>query len=244
MAKSLCLFFVLISVFYSIELVNAEIFAHNPVKLGHQRIVHNVKREKLQKRQQSCFAILNDYPTDCNFTQLLGPDLDNKITNDPSSLNEADFTALNNVYSQYCVPKCINPLLNYTRCLNISNDLKNYITNLYRRGICGKNGNDFCDVLYLRRYHSTNVNFIYQLENVCPSTDSGIDCSSANTTCIQDVSNLNRNIGCCTSPYLGDVSSCNVNVVDQCESALSGSITVAPAIMCLILAALLAIFYM
>ena len=100
----------------------------------------------------------------------------------------------------------------------------------------------FCDVLYLRR-HSTDIDFIDQLENVCPSTGSGIDYSSANTTCIEDVSNLNRNIGCCTSPYLGDVSSCNVNVVDQCESALSGSITVAPAIMCLILAALLAIFY-
>ena len=72
MAKSLCLFFVLISVFYSIELVNAEIFAHNPVKLIHHKIVHNVKREILQKRQQSCQTILNDYPMDCNFTLLVG----------------------------------------------------------------------------------------------------------------------------------------------------------------------------
>ena len=154
MATSFYLFFVLISVFYFIELVNGEIFAHNSVKLIHQRIVHSVNREILQKRQQSCETILNDYPTDCNFTLLAG-NIGNKIFDDPAALTEDDFTALKNVYSQICVPKCINPILNYCRCLNISND---YNTNLIQRGICGKQDNNFCPILYLRRY-STNILF-------------------------------------------------------------------------------------
>ena len=241
MAKFLCLFFVLISVFSLLELVNAKIFAPNPVELIHQRIVRNVKSEILQKRQQSCQTILNDYPSECNITLLVG-DITDMIINNASALTEDDFTALNNAISLVCVPKCVNPVLNYYRCLNIPDDLKNYLTNLVQRGICGKQGNDFCEVLYLRRY-STNIRFIGQLAAACPINNSGVDCSSANSTCRQYVSNFNTNMGCCTSPYLGDVSSCNVNVGDPCESAISGSIIVVPVIMYLILAGLLVIFY-
>ena len=241
MAKSLCLFFALISVFYWIELVNAEIFAHNPVKMIHHKIIHSVKREILQKRQQSCQTILNDSPMDCNFTLLVGSDIVYKMIIDPTALTEDDFAIINNAYSQICVPKCFNPILNYYRCLNISNDYKNYRINLYQRGTCGKQGNDFCEVLYLRRY-STNIRFINQLVNACPLTISGVNCSSTYSTCRQYVSNFNTNMGCCTTSYLGDVSSCSVNTVDPCESAISGSVIVAPVIMCLFLAALLTIF--
>ena len=241
MSKFLCLFLFLTSLFSSSELVNAKIFAFTPIELVHERIAHSVKREILQKRQQSCLTILNDYPTmDCNITLLVG-DITNTIVNNPSALTEEHFSALNNALSQVCVARCVNPILNYYRCVNISDDLRNYLINLIQRGICGKQGNDFCEVLYLRRY-STNIRFINQLVNACPFTNSGVNCSSADSTCRQYVSNFTTNMGCCTSPYLGDVSSCNVNIVDPCESAISGSINVVPVIMCLFLAALLTIF--
>ena len=243
MAKPLCLVFVLISVFYSIELVNAKMFVHNPIKFVHQRIFHSIKREILQKRQQSCLPILNDTPPECNVTLLVG-NITNTIINNAGALTEDDFAQLDNAYSQICVSKCVSPVLNYYRCLNIPDDFKNYLTNLVQRGVCGKQGNDFCQVLYLRRY-SNNIRFINELVDACPIINSTrVDCSSANSTCRQYVLNFTTNLGCCTVPYLGNVSSCNVNVVDPCVSAISGSIIVAPAIVCLILAALLAIFYM
>ena len=240
MAKFLCLFFVLTSVFSSFKLVKAKIFTGNPVELVHQRNVHSDKREILQKRQQSCQTILNDYPTECNTTLLAG-NITDTIFHNASALTEDDFAELNNTLSRVCVAKCVNPILNYYRCLNIPDDFRNYLTNYVERGICGKQGNDFCQVLYLRRY-SANISFIAQLLDTCPRTNGRVDCSSADSTCKQYVSNFNINMGCCTSPYLGDVSSCNVNIVDPCESAISGSINVVPVIMCLFLAALLTIF--
>ena len=241
MSKSLCLFLVLTSLFSSIEFANAKIFARNPVELVHEKIDKLFKREILQKRQQSCQTILDDYPTmDCDITILVG-DITNIIVNNASALTEEHFAALNNALSQVCVAKCVNPILNYYRCVNISDDLRNYLINYVQQGICGKNGNDFCEVLYIRRY-STNIRFINQLVNACPFTISGVNCSSADSTCRQYVSNFNTNMGCCTSPYLGNVSSCNVTVINPCESAVSRSIIVAPVIMCLFLAVLLTIF--
>ena len=241
MEKLFCLFFVLFPMFSSCELVNSKISILNPDELVHQRIVHGIKREILQSRQQSCQTILNNYPTECNVSLLAG-NITNLVINDPSKLTSDDFTKLNNAFSQVCVAKCVNPILKYYRCLDISDDLENYLTNLVQRGICGKQGNDFCEVLYLRRY-STNIHFVNRLVNACPFTSSGVDCSSAGSTCKGYVSNFNSNMECCTLPYLGDVSSCNVNVVSQCESAISGSIIVAPAIVCLFLAALLTMFF-
>ena len=241
MAKSICIIFVLTLVFSSCDLVNSKISILNPDELVHQRIVHGIKREILQSRQQSCQTILNNYPTECNVSLLAG-NVTNLVINNPSELTADDFTTLNNAFSQVCVAKCVNPILKYYRCLDISDDLENYLTNLVQRGICGKQGNDFCEVLYLRRY-STNIYFFDQLVDACPFTSSGVNCSSASSTCKGYVLNFNTNMECCTLPYLGDVSSCNVNVVSQCESAISGSIIVAPAIVGLFLAALLTMFF-
>ena len=240
MGKFICLFFVLTPVFSSFKLVKAKIFTGNPVESVHQKNVHSVTREILQKRQQSCQTILNDYPMECNFALLAGNITDTIIRN-ASALTEDDLAELNNTFSRVCVAKCVNPILNYYRCLNISDDFRNYLTNYVERGVCGKQGNDFCQVLYLRRY-SADIRFIVELLDACPRTNSRVDCSSANSTCRQYVSNFNINMGCCTSPFLGNVSSCNVNIVDPCESAISGSIIISPVIMCLFLAALLAIF--
>ena len=242
MAKSLRLFFLLTSVFSLFELVNAGIVTYNPVELVNQRIVHGLKREILQiRRQQSCRAILNDSPPECNVTLLSGGVTDLIKTN-ASALTEDHLVAFNNAINKVCVAKCVNPILNYYRCLNISDDYRNYLTNYVQRGICGKQGDDFCEVIYLRHY-SSNIRFINELVDSCPKINSArIDCSNANSTCIQYVSNFTTNVGCCTIPYIGNVSSCNVTVIDPCESAISASVIVAPAIMCLIFAGLLVIF--
>ena len=241
MAKSLCLFFVLTSIFSLFQLVNARIFTYNLVELVNQRIVHGVKREILQIRQQSCIAILNNSPPECNLT-LLSSGVTNLIKTNASALTEDHLVTFNNAISQVCVAKCVNPILNYYRCLNISDEFRNYLINYVLRGICGKQGNEFCEVIYLRHY-SSNIRFINELVDVCPVINSArIDCSSANTTCIQYVTDFNANAGCCTVPYIGNVSSCNITVLDPCESVISGSVIVAPAIMCFILAALLAMF--
>ena len=202
MEKLFYLSFVLTLMFSSRELVNSKISILNPDELVHQRIVHGIKREILQSRQQSCQTILNNYRTECNVSLLAG-NITNFVINDPSKLTADDFTTLNNAFSHVCVAKCVNPILKYYRCLDISDDLENYLTNLVQRGICGKQGNDFCEVLYLRRY-STNIHFVNRLINSCPFTSSGVDCSSASSICKGYVSNFNTNMECCTLPYLGE----------------------------------------
>ena len=131
-----------------------------------------------------------------------------------------NLAALNNAYSQFCVPKCIDPIISYCR-FTYTGDYLTYLINLLRHGVCGKHNNDFCEVLYLRRY-ANNRNFINVLINACPFTNSGVHCARASSTCKQYVSNFNTNMGCCTSPYLGsDVSSCGINVADPCQSVLT-----------------------
>ena len=241
MAKFLCLFFLLTSVFSSFELVNTWTFTYNPDELVNQRIAHDDKKEILQIRQQSCIAILKDSPPECNVSLLASSTVD-LIKINPSALTEDHLVTFNNALTQVCVAKCVNPILNYYRCLNISDEFRNYLITYVQRGICGKQGNDFCEVVYLRHY-SNNIRFIKELVDGCPIVNSArIDCSSANSTCLQSVSNFNTNMGCCTLPYVGNVSSCNVTVIDPCESAISGSIIITPVITSLILAGLLAIF--
>ena len=82
-----------------------------------------------------------------------------------------------------------------------------------------------------------------QLVSVCPFSNSGIDCSSAGNTCKGYVSNFNLNMGCCTTPYLGDVSDCNVDASDPCQSAVSGFGAVTPAILSVSLMAILSAIF-
>ena len=171
----------------------------------------NNKRRLSVMLRQSCSSILDNYPTECNITLLAG-----NISSVPS-VN--DLAALNNAYSQFCVPKCIDPIISYYRC-TYTGDYLTYLTNLLRHGVCGKHNNDFCEVLYLRRYANYRY-FVDDLIDACPFTNSGVHCARASSTCKQYVSNFNTNMGCCTSPYLGsDVSSCGINVADSCQSVL------------------------
>ena len=184
----------------------------------HQSFGHSIKRSILQTKQQNCETILENYPMECNITLLVG-NVTNVVDNAPDTLSPRDYATLNDAYSKICVTKCIDPIIQYYECF-LSGDILTYFKNLVQQGICGKHGDDFCEVLYLRRYAS-NIRFFDQLVDTCPFISSGIDCSSANNTCQALVSNFNTNMGCCTLPYLGsDVSSCGINVANPCQSAI------------------------
>ena len=209
-----CLLLVGFLIIISNGVIDAKITqSKNPIEFIHKSIYRNInnKRSLSVKLRQSCSSILDNYPRECNVTLLAG-----NISSVPS-VN--DLATLNNAYSQFCVPKCTDPLINYYRC-TYTGDLLTYLINLLEHGVCGKHNNDFCEVLYLRRY-ANNRNFINVLINACPFTNSGVHCARASSTCKQYVSNFNTNMGCCTSPYLGsDVSSCGINVANPCQSAI------------------------
>ena len=206
----------------------------HPFEIVNKSIYKNMnnKRSLSVMLRQSCSSNLDNYPRECNVTLLAG-----NISSVPS-VN--DLAALNNAYSQFCVPKCIDPIIRYYRC-TYTGDYLTYLTNFLRHGVCGKHNNDFCEVLYLRRY-ANNRNFINDLINACPFTNSGVNCARASSTCKQHVSNFNTNMGCCTSPYLGsDVSSCGINVADPCQSAISSSYVIAPAMFSVLLTVILVV---
>ena len=231
-----CLLLVGFLIVISNGVIDAKITqSKNPIEFIHKSIYRNInnKRSLSVKLRQSCSSILDNYPRECNVTLLAG-----NISSVPS-VN--DLAALNNVYSQFCVPKCTDPLINYYRC-TYTGDLLTYLINLLEHGVCGKHNNDFCEVLYLRRY-ANNRNFINVLINACPFTNSGVHCARASSTCKQYVSNFNTNMGCCTTPYLGsDVSSCGINVANPCQSAISSSYGVIAPTMLSILFAVILVF--
>ena len=216
--------------------VNAKKTSRHLAEYINQRIGHGIKRNVLQTKQQNCDTILDNYPTECNITLLAG-----NVTNTIDTFSSSDYATLNDAYSKLCVAKCVDPIIQYYECV-LSGEILTYFKNLVQTGICGKHGDDFCEVLYLRRYAS-NIHFFDQLVAVCPFSNSGIDCSSAGNTCKGYVSNFNLNMGCCTTPYLGDVSDCNVDASDPCQSAVSGFGAVTPAILSVSLMAILSAIF-
>ena len=156
-----CCLFVGFLIIISNGVIDAKILqSNNPVEFIHKSLYRNInnKRSLSLSLRQSCSSILDIYPTECNVTLLAG-----NISSVPS-VNDLD--ALNNAYSQFCIPKCIDPLISYY-CCTYTGDLLTYLTNLLEHGVCGKHNNDFCEVLYLRRY-ANNRNFINVLINACP----------------------------------------------------------------------------
>ena len=222
------------------ENVNAKKPSRHLAEYINERIGHGIKRNVLQTKQQNCATILDNYPTECNITLLAG-NLTNVIDSAPGSLSPSDYATLNDAYSKLCVAKCVNPIIQYYECL-LSGEILTYFKNLVQRGICGKHDGDFCEVLYLRRYGS-NIHYVDQLVAACPFTSSGVDCSSADSTCKGYVSGFNSNMGCCTTPYLGDVSACNVDANAPCQSAVSGFGAVTPAILSVSLMAILSAIF-
>ena len=216
--------------------------------LGHQRIIHLIKRGSLKVREsennkENCTAKFElivkaqKYRRECNRSML------NMV------LNEADqylygekkkekipddvLTTLNNEYSRFCIAKCIEPYLKYYQCRYTGEELT-YYKNVLQSYNCGRQNGDFCSVLYLRHY-ATIKNISDHVYNECTLSErtETIDCSYATPSCTNSISRLNESIGCCTQPWLGDLSACNIDSLSEpCKSAVSSGTNnnIAPAI--------------
>ena len=183
---------------------------------------HNMDLVTRQDNNACATQLQNNLPSYCNITELSGG-LSNAH---PSSLSDSQLNELNNAYSRICTSACIDPLVTYYNCLQISDAAKTYIIRLLRQGVCGQESGDFCEVRYIRQYR-TDTSAIERLVNSCPFSPSGISCSSANSTCLDRVSTFSERMGCCTEPYLGSgVRSCRgVSVDVTCSSTVALSPT-------------------
>lgn len=193
-----------------------------------QRINKRYSTTKVEVRQDvsSCLTTLNNnLPSYCDISELSGG-----ISSLPAhSLTDAQLDALNSAYSRLCVPACLDPIEKYYRCISTSQDYTDFLVNLLRKGVCGQESGEYCEVQYIRQYNG-NYNDISQLTSACDFTNSGISCSSASSTCLSYVRTFSSRMGCCTEPYLGSgVRSCRgVSVDEACAGVSSATGLVAP----------------
>ena len=191
---------------------------------------HNAKLEVRQDDSACLRQLQNDLPSYCNFTMLSGGISELP----PSSLNDAQLAALNRAYSQICVSACIDPIETYYNCIQITDDLKNYVITLIRKGVCGQESGDYCEVRYIRQYDGNITRYI-ELTRSCPFSSTGISCSGASSTCLSRVGTFSSRMGCCTEPYLGSgVRSCSGISVDAACTGVSGAAVLAASVFMMI----------
>ena len=172
-------------------------------------------------------------PSYCNLTMLSGGISELNA----SFLNDAHLATLNRAYSQICVPACIDPIETYYNCIQITDDLKNYVITLIRKGVCGQESGDYCEVRYIRQYNG-NINGAADLTRSCTFSSSGISCSGASSTCLSHVGTFSSRMGCCTEPYLGSgVRSCSgISVDAACIGLVSSAAVLAAPVFMMIFA--------
>ena len=203
--------------------------AFSAIRKMHERIraAHVEKREIDSRQASQCQFPPPDYPSECNTYLTTRINISIAAIND-QSLTPMQEENLNAALTQFCVPRCVDPYITYlVNCSNVPS-FQEYSRQLIRQGLCGKEGNDFCDVVYLR-YYSDNSLFLNRLVNVdcAPLVTTGsiltVNCSTSDV-CAENVANFAANMGCCAIPYLGAVTpSCGVTPDPPCQSAVSGS---------------------
>ena len=156
------------------------------------------------------------------------------------TVNTGDFSALNAGLSKVCVARCIEPAVaNFRKCSNYTLAQQDYYVKYVTEYMCGKNGDDYCPVLYSRNYLN-DVNILNPNRDCTFSspTFSQINCTSASSACLQSVADFSSKMGCCTLPYFGEgVSSCSgVDVEPACQysSAVAVALSVFPLLLALI----------
>ena len=191
---------------------------------------HTRNTELVARQDDSACSHLLQLPSYCNLTMLSGGISDLNA----SSLNDAQLAALNRAYSQLCVPACIDPFEAYYNCIQINDSVRSYLINLYRKGLCGQESGDYCDVRYIRQYDGNIDDADVDISRSCPFSLSGISCSGASSTCLSHVRTFSSRMGCCTEPYLGSgVRSCSGISVDAACTGLvsSAAVLAAPVFM-------------
>ena len=201
------------------------------IRMIHERILaaHNLEIRKIDSRQASqCQFPPPDYPSECSTSLTTRANISIAVANNqsPTPMQEE---SLNKALTQFCVPRCVDPYVTYFECLssNVSS-VQEYYRQRIRQGLCGKQGNDFCEVVYLR-YYPDNQSFLNRLINIdcTPLITTGsiltVNCSTSDV-CAKNVANFTTNMGCCAIRYLGAVTpSCGVTPDPPCQSVVSGS---------------------
>ena len=112
------LFFVIVLVTSCSKVANAKLTKTNLKLLVSKEVTNNkIIRSTHQSRQQSCLTILNNYPSDCNASNLL---VTNVTDVDPSIFASLGISDINSAYTQFCVAKCMDPFFKYVRCVDLS----------------------------------------------------------------------------------------------------------------------------
>jgi hypothetical protein len=187
-----------------------------------------------------CSQYLQNYPKSCNITLLLDDNVVLLLNNTPHLLTDEHLDQLNTAYGKICRAECFDPIMAFDRCYFDGHDeVIEFYERLERQGICGKEGNDFCEVHYLRFYRR-NVTFINTLVTNCHNvfTSSGINCNwSPTRACRQMVAEFITNMGCCARPYLGDgITGCTTSTVKPaCVSQITDNTTTIAAIIVVII---------
>jgi hypothetical protein len=242
--------YLLVLVAFTVYLQHSECSVPNEVG----EITSSSKRDVTQ-----CAQNFLNYPLSCNRTLLLENSGISFLNGTSPVLNDEQLDSLNVAYSRSCTVDCVNPIIAFNLCFaedannDIINELYDYLNNLTLRGICGKEGNDFCKVHYLRIYRQ-NVTFFNTLFTECQNifSQSGFTCSGRfadflkpSNTCLSLLSEFITNMGCCARPILGDgITTCqgiNATVQPACVSQATGipTSTIAIIIVVIVIIALI-----
>ena len=219
--------------------------AFSAIREIHERIraANDVEKREIDSRQTSQCQFPPGYPRECNTSLIEVTSISTAVYNS-QSVTPMQLEIYNNALTQFCAPRCVDPYVTYFECQS-SNvpSVQEYFRQRIRQGICGKKGNDFCEIVYFHDY-SDNPQFLNRLVNVdcAPRITTGsiltVNCSTSDV-CAKNVADFIATMGCCTIPYLGAVTpSCGVTPDPPCQSVVSGS---GPAIYLAIFPMLLAI---
>lgn len=181
------------------------------------------RTREARQLQLDCLFPPPDYPPECNSTFARATSL-GLIQNKTMMLLDS----LNNIYQEFCIPKCIDPLMvAYRNCSSFAPDL---VIQSFRNGVCGKIRNDFCTVRCFRSYPSDMIIDVSSLTTACGLIRLyEFNCTSPSQTCRQLLSEFNTKLGCCTVPFLGNITSCGVTTQSSCISAIESS-SVSPSV--------------
>ena len=210
----------------------------NQAKLQHGfTLVQDVHAEGLDRTLRQAADCNRGYPT-CNISlPSTGPGY------------MFNFTALNAYYDQFCTKECIDIYFSYFRdCLNFTQSQLDWY---FKQLLCGKNGDDYCLVFFLRNYNTTTqINLLSNCRRIYSVYVAEINCTTASSTCLQEIADFSSKMGCCTTGLLGPntVSSCTARGINidstSCPSAISSSTVAAVLSVFTLLTALIISFLM
>ncbi|XP_019864240.1 PREDICTED: uncharacterized protein LOC109593712 isoform X1 [Amphimedon queenslandica] len=167
------------------------------------------------KQVDICVTQLNNnLPRTCSFHLLTG----NIII--PDHLSSEGLAELNAAYAKNCIPACVEPILQYYRCLSSEAPSHattiNFAINLLQNVYCGRDGEEYCFVKFFRLNDT-----LPELET-CPDiytdvNDVTLVCNATTPeSCYDDLSTFSSMLGCCATGFLPYRQDCNVTFDPPC----------------------------